>query len=99
MTLPCLQQTEDGVILSLRVQPRSSKNMLVGLQGDLLKVKLTSPPVDGAANKRCCDYLAKLFAIAKSRIVLVAGEKGRQKRVLLRGMDLESVETVLKSSL
>jgi len=93
--LPCLQETTAGVVLHLQVQPRSSKNQLVGLHGDLLKVKLTSPPVDGAANKCCCEYLAKVFQIAKGRVELIGGDKARQKRILLHGLELAEVEATL----
>lgn len=97
--LPCLQETADGAVLQIQVQPRSSRNQLVGLQGDALKVKLTSPPVEGAANKACCAYFAKLFGIAKSSVELIAGDKSRQKRVLLRGLDAATVAAVLESHL
>ena len=95
----CLQETAAGVMLRLHVQPRSSKNQLVGFQGESLKVKLCSPPVDGAANKHCCEYLAKLFGLSRSRVELIAGEKARQKRVLLHGVDLASVEKTLREIL
>ena len=91
----CLSEHPAGTLVSLYVQPRSSKNQVVGLHGDSLKVKLTSPPVEGAANKCCCDYLAKLFRLAKSDVELVSGDKARQKRVLLRGLPLPLVEEVL----
>ncbi len=93
--LPCLQQSAEGVVLRVLVQPRSSRNQLVGLQGDLLKVKLCSPPVEGAANKSCCEFLAKLFGISKGCVTLIAGDKARQKRVLLRNIDLAGVESIL----
>ena len=96
---PCLQETANGVVLRLRVQPRSSRNQVVGLQGEALKVKLTSPPVDGAANKACCTYLAKLFNIAKTEVELVAGDKSRDKRVLLHGISLQQATEVLRSHL
>lgn len=96
---PCLGETAAGVTLLLQVQPCSSRNQLVGLQGDALKIKLTSPPVEGAANKACCAYLAKLFGIAKSSVKLIAGDKSRQKKVLLCGLDLPTVTAVLKSHL
>ncbi|WP_244151817.1 DUF167 domain-containing protein [Malonomonas rubra] len=85
--------------MSLQVQPRSSRNQLVGLQGDVLKIKLTSPPVEGAANKACCAYLAKLFGISKSSVVLVAGDKSRQKRILLKGVEMPQAEVVLNQNL
>lgn len=96
---PCLRETADGVIVQIQVQPRSSKNQLVGLQGDALKIKLTSPPVEGAANKACCAYLAKIFGIAKSSVELIAGDKSRQKRILLNGLDAQTVTAVLQSHL
>lgn len=95
----CLQETADGVVLQVQVQPRSSRNQLVGLQGDALKVKLTSPPVEGAANKACCVYLAKLFGLAKGSVEIIAGDKSRQKRVLLHGLDPATVSAVLESHL
>jgi len=82
-------------VLSLQVQPRASCNQLVGLQDDVLKVKLTSPPVEGAANKACCAYLAKLFGVAKSSAVLISGARSRQKRILLSGVDMPQAEAVL----
>ncbi len=97
--LPCLQETSAGVVLHLQVQSRSSKNQLVGLHGDLLKVKLTSPPVDGAANKCCCEYLAKIFRLSKSNVELISGDKARQKRILLHGLDPTEAETLLNSCL
>lgn len=93
---PFIEETADGVILRLQVLPRSSKNQIVGPHGDALKVKLTSPPVDGAANKCCCDYLAKLFGVAKSNVVIVSGETSRKKRVLVRGVGLDEVVELLK---
>lgn len=95
MTLPCLHETPDGVVLQVLVQPRSSRCQLVGLQAGALKIKLTSPPVEGAANKACCAYLAKLFGIAKGAAVLVSGDKSRQKKVLLKGLDMQTVSEIL----
>ena len=89
MTLPCLRQTDAGVEIFLYLQPRASRNKVVGLQGQELKVALTAPPVDGAANKACCLFLAKLCSLPKSCVKLVSGDTSRHKRVLLEGADLE----------
>ena len=96
---PCLRETAAGAVLQIQVQPRSSCNQLVGLQGDRLKIKLTSPPVDGAANKACCAYLAKLFRIAKGDVELLAGDKSRQKSFLLHGLDIPMATDILESHL
>jgi len=86
-------------VIALQVQPRSSRNQIVGLQGELLKIKLTSPPVEGAANKSCCEFFAKLLHLAKGQVELVSGDKSRQKRILLRNQTLQQVEALLKEHL
>ncbi|MSN25996.1 MAG: YggU family protein [Geobacter sp.] len=83
--LPFITATEDGVILSIHVQPRASKNQLCGIQGEALKIRLTSPPVDGAANKLCREFLADLFGVAKSYVEIISGETSRHKRVKIIG--------------
>jgi hypothetical protein len=93
--LDCLKGHPQGTVVCLHVQPRSSRNQIVGLHGESLKIKLTSPPVEGAANKCCCEYLAKIFGIPKSEVSLVAGDKSRQKRILLQGLQPGEVESIL----
>lgn len=99
MSYPCLQEVAEGVIVSLRVQPRSSRNQIIGLHGDLLKVKLTSPPVEGAANRCCCEFFAKLLHLAKGQVELFSGDKSRQKKILLHDVSLGQVVTLLKDHL
>ena len=91
MSLPYLRQADAGVEVFLYVQPRASRNKVVGLQGDELKVALTAPPVDGAANKACCAFLAKLCNLPKSSVKLVSGETSRHKRLLLKDADFQKV--------
>lgn len=93
---PFLHPSGSHVILALFVQPRASRNEIVGLQGEELKVKLTSPPVEGAANKLCCEYFAKLLGLSKSGVRLCGGEKSRHKKILLEGIDLSEVEEKLR---
>jgi len=92
---PWLSGDAQGAILQIFVQPRASRNQLVGLQGEELKVRLTSPPVEGAANKACCAYFAKLFGVAKGAVELLAGETSRHKRLLVRGVTAAEVERVV----
>ena len=97
--LACLRAHPDGTLISLYIQPRSARNQIVGMHADSLKLKLTSPPVEGAANKSCCEYLAKIFRIAKSEAVLVSGERSRQKMILLQGLAPGFVESVLETQI
>jgi len=90
-------QTDEGIILNLHVQPRASKNEICGIQDQALKIRLTSPPVDGAANKLCCEYLAKLFGVSKSSVELVSGETSRHKRVRITGANLLQLDNIIAS--
>ncbi|HEX9078825.1 MAG TPA: DUF167 domain-containing protein [Desulfuromonadaceae bacterium] len=75
----------DGIVLTLHIQPRASKNEVCGIQDNALKVRLTSPPVEGAANKLCREFLAGLFSVPKSAVEIVSGETSRHKRVRVNG--------------
>jgi uncharacterized protein (TIGR00251 family) len=91
-----LQIRPDGaLLLSLYVQPRASRNELAGRHGDALKLRLTSPPVDGKANKAVIAFLAKLFKVPKSAIVITSGLQSRSKKVLLSGLDEQAVRSLL----
>jgi uncharacterized protein len=73
-----------GIVFKVFVQPRSSANKIVGVYGDALKVKITAPPVGGAANQMCIKFLAKRLATAPSLLEIISGHNGRTKKILLR---------------
>lgn len=81
--LPFLAVHKNGLLLSIYVQPRASRNQICGIVGDELKIRLTSPPVDGAANKLCREFIAELFNTSKSSVEIVSGETSRHKRLLI----------------
>jgi uncharacterized protein len=69
-----------NLVLTVRVQPRASRDEL-RLEGARLKVRITAPPVDGAANAHLLRFLAGAFGVAPSRAELVRGASGREKIV------------------
>jgi len=81
-----VRETGEGVFLSIRVLPRSSRNELAGELDGALKVKLTAPPVEGAANKALIKFLASIFKVPKSNVEITSGESSKNKTVLLRGI-------------
>ena len=85
------QSTADGVVLNIRVVPRASKTAVQGVLGNMLKIRLQAPPVDGKANAALVEFLADTLGIAKSSVVLLSGETGRAKRVLIRGFDKAAI--------
>ena len=73
-----------GVVLHIRLQPRASRNRLLGLYADALKVALTAPPVDGAANAALMTFVGQLLAVPRATVSLQTGIKSRTKQVLVR---------------
>lgn len=86
-----VRQTTDGVSIRLHVQPRASRNEICGLHGDELKLRVTSPPVDDAANRLCSEFIAGLLGIAKSKVSIIAGRTSRHKTVLVQGLAMAAV--------
>lgn len=69
------------LLLHVRVQPRASRDEIVGPQGEHLKVRISAPPVEGKANIHLAKFIAKAFGVARSRVYLLSGETGREKRL------------------
>ena len=75
----------EGLELRVRVQPRASRSAVEGLHGDRLKIRLTAPPVDDAANQACVAFLAERLGLAKAHVRLASGHKSREKVLVLSG--------------
>jgi len=72
------------LILFIQVQPRASQTSIVGVHDDRLKLKISAAPVDGKANAEVCKILAKLFGIAKSKIIIQSGHTSRNKSIWIK---------------
>ncbi len=83
----------DDVSLNVVIQPRASKNEIVGEFGNpaRLKIRITAPPVDGAANEALIAFLAEKLEVPKRSLEIVRGQTGKQKTVLCRGTTLPEV--------
>lgn len=68
---------------------------MAGVAGTTLRIKVTSPPVDGKANVAVIAFLAKKLKVPKSRVIILKGETGRLKKILLSGIEAEEVERIL----
>lgn len=93
-------EANGSVRFSVRVQPRASKTELAGMHGDAMKVRLSAPPVDGAANELLVEFLAHIFAVAKRNVRILSGETSRSKIVEIDGVTERAVlAAVAESSL
>lgn len=90
-----IAQVDGGVTFAARVIPRSRQNEIAGVQGDALKVKLTAPPVEGAANAALIHFLADRLGVRRSAVSIIAGQRNRNKTVRVEGVTKEQVEQML----
>lgn len=76
-------ENPDGIRLCIFLQPKASRDQIVGLHDNELKIAIAAPPVEGAANTHLLKYLSKLFKVPKSSIVLEKGELQRHKQIFV----------------
>ena len=87
-----ITEVEGGVTFAVRVVPRASRNEIVGVHGDALKVRLTAPPVEGRANEALVVLLAKRLGVRKSQVEIVTGATSRRKLIRVIGLLAQEVE-------
>lgn len=87
-------EKDNGLIFSVRVIPRSSRSEIVGEYNGALKVKLSSPPVDGAANIELVKLLARVFDVSKSQIEILSGQTSKTKQVKIFGVNKDVLSNI-----
>ena len=86
-----IKKCKNGIQFSAYILPRSSQNKISGLHNKALKIKLTSPPVDGEANKMLIKFLAKTLKTSPTNIFIVSGATGRNKSISVENIDEEEL--------
>lgn len=89
------QAKGNGTVIGVRLQPKSSKNEIVGLIQGRLRIRVHAPPVEGAANRACAELLAKKLKISKSRVALIRGASGREKLFFVEEMNPKACRIAL----
>jgi len=92
-----LRTTDAGLTLRVRVQPRATRDARAGEREGALVVRLTAPPVEGAANEALSRFLGKALGVAPSAVRVVSGTTGRNKVVSVAGLDAATVRERLSS--
>ena len=93
-----LREIPGGTLLAVRLQPRAAKNEIGSPLGDELKIKVTAPPVDAAANQALVELLAKKLNCSRGQVELIRGQTSRHKTILLHGFTLETVLVKLRKA-
>ncbi len=86
------------VRFGVRVQPRASRSEIVGVHGDALKVRLSAPPVDGAANAALVEFIAEALGVPRRCVRIVGGENARSKIVEVDAANAESIRRLARAS-
>lgn len=81
-----LAEKDGAIAFDVRVVPRASKSEIVGEHDGALKVRITAPPVEGAANAELIRLLAKSFDVARSSVSIVGGESSKKKRIRIENL-------------
>jgi uncharacterized protein len=81
--------------IDVHVQPRAKKTEIVGMHGDAIKIRLQSPPVDGAANKELMGLLSKRLGVQRTDVELIGGVSSRRKRIRINGLTASDVHRAL----
>lgn len=87
--------TNAGVILSVRTQPHSNKNRIIGEYGGRLKLAVTAAAEKGKANRAVIELLADILHIHESSIRIISGESSRDKRLMIKGLTPEDIKSLL----
>jgi len=85
-------------VLNVCVIPRAKRSGVGGMRGDAWLIRLQAPPVDGAANEELISVLAKLLDVPKRAVTIVAGERSREKRVRVAGIDAAAAQARLSTA-
>ncbi len=91
-----IQNTPRGIIIAVKVVPNASRDQIVGLLGDALKIKVAQPPEGGRANKAVERLLAEACGLPAGAVKVIAGQTQSHKRVLLTGATMERVAEILQ---
>lgn len=84
---------------AVTLQPRSSRNRIIGFHNGALKIKLTAPPVDGAANALCIQFMGKALGVSPSKVSIVSGATSRNKVLRIQDMNEPTLMKQLASHL
>ena len=82
-------EKDGAIIFSVRVVPRASKSEIVGAHDDALKIRIASPPVDGAANVELIKVLSKAFGVSKSDVEILGGQTSKTKQIKIADLTAE----------
>jgi uncharacterized protein len=92
-----LRESKKGLAFDIQVIPHASRSELVSVQDGVLKIKVTAPPVEGAANEACIKLLIKELGLKKSQMEITSGAKSRKKTIMIKDISKVELETKINN--
>jgi uncharacterized protein len=92
-----LRESKKGLTFDIQVIPHASRMEIVGVQEGAFKIKVTVPPVEGAANEACIKLLAKELGLKKSQMEIISGAKSRKKTIMVKDISKAELETKISN--
>ncbi len=93
-----VREWDAALELTLHVQTRARRSEIVGFHGGALKLKVSAPPVENAANRAIVEFFADLLDLARSRIRIISGVKSRDKVLSIEGISLDAFQSRLRKT-
>jgi len=90
-----ITKTAAGATFRVKVQPGASKNEIVGVQQDALKIRISAPPVEGKANKMLIKFLAKQLAVKRTQVEIISGHTSRVKTIRVIGEGTTGLKKII----
>lgn len=91
----CITESQDGILLNVKIIPNAPRSKVDGMLGDLLKIRIQAPPVDGKANAALLKFLAQELDVPASNLTVLSGHTGRIKRIAVAGVKKQQAEKSL----
>lgn len=89
-----MKETDQGVIIEIKVTPKSRENKIIGFEEGVLKIRLTAAPEKGEANRALIRFLAKALDIPQRDIILLKGETSRQKQLCIH-CNIQKIDAII----
>jgi uncharacterized protein len=90
-------EKDNALIFTVKVVPRASKSEIAGEAEGALKIRIASPPIDGAANAELVRLLSKTFDVSKSAVEIIGGETSKTKQIKIKGAQIEKLTAILQA--
>jgi uncharacterized protein len=97
-SFPMIKTIGSGISFAVKVHPRAKKNAITGMVGEVYKLSLTAPALEGRANQACVEFFAELFKVPRSSVTIASGERSRNKVIRVDGVTEAHAEQSLSAA-